>query len=264
MDDIHDGAYRDMISHDYHFTTATATHPGHVRSINEDSIFADPARGIWLVADGMGGHRDGGIASTMIVKAVSSIPVDDNALSGLLASVDVVNEDLLQRSNGVHDQIVGSTVVALIVEDRRYTCLWAGDSRCYLIRGGTVKQLSEDHTEVQELLNSGVITEQEAATWPRRNVITRAVGVDLELKLDATSGQLENDDRFVLCSDGLTGHVSDVEILAISKKGSPEVFCGELLKLALERGGRDNISIIVVQVSKSDRTIVLEHGTHQA
>ena len=253
-----------MISHDYQFTTATATHPGRVRAVNEDSIFADPARRIWLVADGMGGHRDGAIASSMIVEAVASIPAVGGTLSGLLASVGKVNESLLQRSNGVHDYIVGSTVIALIVEDRRYTSLWAGDSRCYLVRGGTIEQLSKDHTEVQELLNSGAITEEEALNWPRRNVITRAVGVDAELKLDGTSGVLEDDDRFVLCSDGLTGHVSDGEILAISQRGSPQVVCDALLKLALERGGKDNISIIVVEASNSDRTIVLERGIHQA
>ena len=253
-----------MNSLDYQFTTATATHPGRVRVVNEDSVFADPVRRIWLVADGMGGHRDGAVASSMIVEAVASIPAVGSTLSGLLASVGKVNESLLQRSNGVHDHIVGSTVIALIVEDHRYTSLWAGDSRCYLVRGGKIEQLSKDHTEVQELLTAGTITEQEAINWPRRNVITRAVGVDAELKLDGTSGVLEEGDRFVLCSDGLTGHVSDSEILAICQKGSPQLACDELLKLALERGGKDNISIIVIEVSNSDRTIVLERGFHQA
>jgi serine/threonine protein phosphatase PrpC len=253
-----------MISHDYHFKTATATHPGHVRKVNEDSVYADAKRGIWLVADGMGGHRDGGVASTMIVEAVVRNSASADMMSGLLASVDEVNQDLLRRSNGVHENIIGSTLNALIVEGRTYTCLWAGDSRCYLVRAGTLKQLSQDHTEVQELLDSGAITQQEAKTWPRRNVITRAVGVDRDLELDAVSGEIEYDDCFILCSDGLTGHVSDAEILARSRKATPEAACTELLNLALERGGKDNISIIVVQASKADTTIVLEQNASGA
>ena len=249
-----------MISHDYHFKTATATHPGRVRKVNEDSVYADPKRGIWLVADGMGGHRDGGVASAMIVEAVGRIPANGDILSGLLAGVGEVNESLLRRSNGVHENIIGSTLNALIADGRKYTCLWAGDSRCYLVRAGTVRQLSQDHTEVQELIDSGAITQQEAMTWPRRNVITRAVGVDHDLELDTAAGEIEHGDCFILCSDGLTGHVTDAEILASSSKASPEAACAELLNLALERGGKDNISIIIVRVSREDKTIVLERS----
>ena len=253
-----------MILHGYHFKTATATHPGRVRKINEDSVYADARRGIWLVADGMGGHRDGGVASAMIVDAVVRNSSHTDMMSGLLASVDEVNRELLQRSNGVHENIIGSTLVALIVDSRNYTCLWAGDSRCYLVRGGIVKQLSQDHTEVQELINSGAITQQEAKTWPRRNVITRAVGVDRDLALDTTAGEIEHGDCFVLCSDGLTGHVTDAEILASSAKPTPELACAELLGLALERGGKDNISIVIVRAFKEDRTIVLERSASGA
>jgi serine/threonine protein phosphatase PrpC len=251
-----------MILRTHNFDTATVTHPGHVRKVNEDAVYVNPRRGIWLVADGMGGHRDGGIASSMIVEAVKNISDSNSVLSDLLASVEGVNEKLLQRSNGLHEHIVGSTVNVLIVEGRRYTCLWAGDSRCYLARGGTVKQLSQDHTEVQELVNSGAITKQEALTWPRRNVITRAIGVDRDLELDAISGEIENGDCFILCSDGLTGHVSDDEILAMVRKYSPKIACDELLNLALQRGGKDNISIIIAQTSKADSTIILESGSN--
>ena len=247
-----------MMYQTFTFATASVTHQGRVRQVNEDAVYTDPRRGIWLVADGMGGHRDGGIASAMIVEAVNMIPTNDNILSALLTSVDDVNASLLKRSNGVHDHIVGSTVNALIVEGRRYTCLWAGDSRCYLIRAGTVRQLSQDHTEVQELVNSGVITQKEALTWPRRNVITRAVGVDYNLELETLSGDIKQGDCFILCSDGLTGHVTDDEILASIEKFPPQFACEELLNLALERGGKDNISIIIVQTSKADSTIVLE------
>ncbi len=253
-----------MILPIYSFDTATVTHPGHVRKVNEDAIYANARRGIWLVADGMGGHRDGGIASAMIVEAVANISDSNIILSDLLASVENVNKKLLQRSNGLHENIVGSTVSALVVEGRRYTCLWAGDSRCYLVRGGTVKQLSHDHTEVQELVNSGAITQQEALTWPRRNVITRAVGVDRDLELDAISGEIEYGDCFILCSDGLTGHVSDDEILASVRKFPPKIACDELLSLALQRGGKDNISIIIAHTAKADSTIVLEQGINGA
>ena len=243
-----------MIRHVFEFQTATVTHLGKVRKINEDSIYANPRRGIWLVADGMGGHRDGNIASAMISEAAAKLAEEGDAVSSLVERLGQVNHSLLERSNGSRELIVGSTINALIIEGQRYTCIWAGDSRCYLIRRGALSQISQDHTEVQELVSSGAISPEEAKTWPRRNVITRAVGVDPELDLEAIKGVVEADDFFVLCSDGLTGHVSDAEILASTTWSTPKASCDRLLELALERGGKDNISIIVIHVANLETT----------
>ncbi len=243
------------------FETTAVTHQGRVRKYNEDSIFSDAARGLWVVADGMGGHKDGNVASAMIVDAAKSSVTRENAsdLSAALeAELAAVNSHLLGLSNGEDHNLVGSTVAALIIQQSRYTCLWAGDSRCYLVRAGTITQVSRDHTEVQELVDRGTITADEALTWPRRNVITRAVGASAMLQLDIASGTVENRDCFVLCSDGLTGHVSNAEICEAVNWASAKEAGERLLNLALERGGKDNISVIVVQATRRDEKTMVQ------
>ncbi len=252
------------MTHDLVFETGAATHVGKVRKVNEDSIYSNPKRGLWLVADGMGGHRDGNIASSMIAEAAANLPAQEDLVSSFVGSMMDVNQSLLARSNGASDHIVGSTLNALIFKDGRYTCLWAGDSRSYLIRAGKVRQISQDHTEVQELVNTGVLSLEEARTWPRRNVITRAVGVQQDLDLETTEGELHAGDCFLLCSDGLTGHVTDAEILANTTWSMPQMACDRLLEMALERGGKDNISIIVVRVEKSDKTWIFDPKRNQS
>ena len=242
------------------FDSASVTHQGHVRKYNEDSIYSGPNQGIWLVADGMGGHRDGNVASSKIAEAARKIeghmPLTE--LAALLrSSVHSVNEELLGISNGEDHLIVGSTVTALLICESNYSCLWAGDSRCYLVRGGEIEQLSRDHTEVQELVDRGVISKAEAKTWPRRNVITRAVGASYDLQIEQATGQVFLGDCFILCSDGLTGHVEDHEILSLTSWTTAREACDRLLCLALDRGGKDNISIIVVNVQSRDATAVL-------
>jgi serine/threonine protein phosphatase PrpC len=242
------------------FETSALTHTGHVRQFNEDSIFADGERGIWLVADGMGGHRDGNVASAMIAERARGI----GKVASLMAfteafrhGIGAVNAELVRRSNGRIDQIVGSTVAALLVQGSDYCCLWAGDSRCYLVRDRSIVQLSHDHTEVQELVDRGVITPAEAVTWPRRNVITRAVGAAADFQLEHASGMVRLGDSFVLCSDGLTGHVNDDEIFEKSSTLSAIKASHDLLELALARGGKDNISVVVVNVVARGATTIV-------
>lgn len=243
------------------FETAAITHPGNVRPVNEDSIFTDGERGIWLVADGMGGHRDGNLASAMIAETARSLGKGTSLMElteAFRRGIGAVNAELLSRSNGNADRIVGSTVAALLIHKANYCCLWAGDSRCYLVRNGSIEQLSHDHTEVQELVDRGVISKAEAASWPRRNVITRAVGAIDDFQLEHASGVVRSGDCFVLCSDGLTGHVNDEEILARSSRLSANQASHELLELALARGGKDNISVVVVNVvAKGATTVVM-------
>lgn len=242
------------------FDTAAVTHQGKVRKYNEDSIFTNPTLGLWLVADGMGGHKDGNVASAMIADSAKSLSPSssrEHFLKQFEDKLHDVNHRLLLLSNGDSASIVGSTVAGLIIQDNIYTCIWAGDSRCYRIRAGDILQVSHDHTEVQELVDKGMITKEEARTWPRRNVITRAVGAHEDFQLETVSGQTMPGDCFVLCSDGLTGHISDQEILTNVNWQSGKIACDKLLAMALERGGKDNISIIIVNVMQRDTTTVV-------
>lgn len=235
----------------FRFDTGTATHTGRVREVNEDGLFAEPDWGVWLVADGMGGHENGRLASATIVEEVSTI---GNAVSApdLLARfrdrIFRANSKLLDTAQHQGDDvIIGSTVAAVLVYGAHYACLWSGDSRIYLRREDHFAQVSRDHTEVQELVDRGSISASEARHWPRRNVITRAVGIFEDPDLDLVQGELKAGDVFVLCSDGLTGPVEDDEILRSIDGHEPQAACDALIDMALERGARDNVTVIVVK-----------------
>jgi protein phosphatase len=157
------------------------------------------------------------------------------------------NERLRAISRERGGTIIGATVAVLLICGGHYACVWSGDSRIYVVRGGQITQLSRDHTEVQELLAAGVITPNEARTWPGANVVTSAIGVFDEPILDMNSGPLQPGDSFVICSDGLTQHVQDGEILNCVWTSSSRRACEELLKLSLERGGLDNVTIVAVR-----------------
>jgi len=235
----------------FRFETGSATHTGKVREVNEDGLFAEPEWGVWLVADGMGGHENGQLASATIVKEASTI---GNAVSApdLLARF----RDRIFRANArlldVADRqgphvIIGSTVAAVLVYGGHYACVWSGDSRIYLMRDDRLRQVSRDHTEVQELVDSGTVSPAEARNWPRRNVITRAVGIFDDPQLDLVQGELKSGDTFVVCSDGLTGPVEDAEIHSSIASRPPQAACDALIDMALERGASDNVTVIVVR-----------------
>jgi serine/threonine protein phosphatase PrpC len=235
----------------FRFETGTATHTGRVREVNEDGLFAEPDWGVWLVADGMGGHENGRLASATIVEEVSTI---GNAVSApdLLARfrdrIFRANARLLQAAEHKGPNvIIGSTVAAVLVYGAHYACIWSGDSRIYLVRGNRITQVSRDHTEVQELVDNGSISAAEARNWPRRNVITRAIGIFDDPELELVQGEIEPEDIFVVCSDGLTGPVEDAEILQSIDGHAPQAACDALIDLALERGARDNVTVIVVR-----------------
>jgi protein phosphatase len=231
-------------------TTGAATHPGRVRQHNEDKYLVLPDSGVWAVADGMGGHEAGSLASATVADALRSIGSPASA-PDLLARL----EDRILRANRRLKEIarerggnavVGSTIAALLVFDRHYAVVWSGDSRLYRIRGGQIEQLSRDHTEAQELVDKGVLRADEAKTWPRRNIVTRALGVHDVPELDIDHGVLEHGDVFVICSDGLTAHVSDGEILDAVARAEPQAACDALVALALDRGGTDNVTVVVI------------------
>jgi protein phosphatase len=232
------------------FDTGAATHVGKVRERNEDSYLIRPEAGIWAVADGMGGHEAGDLASQTVIAALQSIESPTSA-AGLLSHC----EDRVARANGRLKEIsrdrggaiIGATLAVLLAFEDYYACVWSGDSRIYVVRAGKILQLSRDHTEVQELLASGVITPNEAKTWAGSNVVTRAIGVYDEPELEITSGLLQPGDSFVICSDGLTHHVEDGEILACVTTNMSQQACDNLIALTLERGGADNVTVIVAR-----------------
>jgi serine/threonine protein phosphatase PrpC len=226
-----------------------ATHAGHVRQRNEDSYLVATHRGLWAVADGMGGHDAGDVASRIAIEELDAIPTPTTAAE-LLASCEarmVVANGRLKRLADERGALVGTTIAILLVFDLSYACVWSGDSRIYLLRGGEIAQISIDHTEVQELISEGRIDAQEAETWPHRNVVTRAIGVFDSPELEMKSGKLQAEDSFIICSDGLTNHVSDAEILALAKQNPAQVACNLLVQLTLDRGASDNVTVVMVQ-----------------
>jgi protein phosphatase/serine/threonine-protein phosphatase Stp1 len=229
------------------------TDVGAVRKHNEDNMLSRPDIGLWAVADGAGGHDSGEVASGMIVDELARLPAhlsSSELLSEVRLTLNRVHTALRAQAaqRGGHSMIA-STFVALIIRDRHFACLWAGDSRAYLLRGGVLQQISRDHSLVQELVDGGNLAPEDAEHHPHANVITRAVGSDCEtLELDKVIGQIEPGDRFLLCSDGLSKTLSDAEIASLL--GAPDgVPPPELLvAAALAHRVNDNVTAVVVEV----------------
>jgi serine/threonine protein phosphatase PrpC len=239
------------------FETGALTHAGLVRKVNEDAYASIPEYGVWAVADGVGGYEAGEVASGIVAESIASIGPFVSAEDQLARFMDRIlrSNDEIRRLAQERDGIfMGSTVAAVLIAEGKFTCVWSGDSRVYRIRNGVIEQISHDHSEVQELLDQGVINEEEAKDWPRRNVITRAVGVFEDPDLETREGAVESGDVFVLCSDGLTGHVSDDEIRDMIVERRPQMACEDLIETTLSRGAKDNVTIVIVRCHKTERT----------
>ncbi len=237
------------------FETASGSHPGKARALNEDNYFAAPEQGVWLIADGMGGHSNGKLASSVVVETAKTVGRSASAPDLLARFKDRIyraNTELIRLSQQDGGKVIGSTVAALLVFAGHFACVWSGDSRVYLLRSGSITQISHDHSEVQEMIDGGLLDPAEARHWPRRNVVTQAVGVFEEPKLDSVQGKIEAGDIFVLCSDGLTGHVEDQEILELASGRPPREACEALIQLTLDRGAKDNVTVIVVACRPAD------------
>jgi serine/threonine protein phosphatase PrpC len=226
-----------------------ATHVGKVRQQNEDSYVVATRRGLWAVADGMGGHAAGEIASRTVVDELAAVAVPATAAE-LLASCElhlISANSRLKKLGDERGALIGTTVAVLLIFAGDYACVWSGDSRIYRLRRHRIEQISVDHTEVQELVSEGRLTAEEARAWPRRNVITRAIGVSDDPELEIRGGALEPGDTFVICSDGLTAHVEDKEILAVASHHPPQKACDLLVDLTLDRGAVDNVTVVAVR-----------------
>jgi len=247
------------------FESKSLTHVGLVRALNEDALVDRPSIGLWAVADGMGGHEAGDVASGVVAEALNNVETLSSGyafLDEVRASLLRANQNLVARAATLSPgSIMGSTVVVMLAYGGHYACLWAGDSRAYLMRDMVLRRLSRDHSVVQELIDSGSLTAEEAKTYRRSNVITRAVGVQDDFSLDITEGVIEPGDIFLLCSDGLTGMVEDEEIAAIMRGRSPHTLAEDLVRLTLERGAKDNVTVIVIRVSSSPDDTLGGDGT---
>lgn len=234
------------------FECVSRTHVGLRRTVNEDSLAVRTDRGLWAVADGMGGHDAGDVASSKVVEALLGLPVVyglDALVDCAVKAIERVNRELIALAGVEKDRTIGSTVVGLAIADGEYRCFWAGDSRAYRIRDGQIMQLSRDHSLVQSLVDAGMLAPDEAESHPNANVVTRAVGAAEELKVDVVSGDARLGDRFILASDGLTRLVSDAELLSELDSNAAEEAADRLVETVLSRGAPDNISMIIVKLT---------------
>ncbi len=231
--------------------SAADTNMGMVRSVNEDSIMANPEAGLWAVADGMGGYEAGDVASKMIVTALEEIKPQqqlDHYVNEIEDRIIDANQRILEYAEIMHDgRMLGSTVLSLLIKGQVGVCMWAGDSRLYLLRNNHLQQVSRDHSHVQELMDQGSITPEQAENHPDSNVITRAVGTSEELYIDIKAFNIQMGDTFLLCSDGLYNAVDEEDIELYMKDTDTEEGVKQLIVKALENGAPDNVSVILVK-----------------
>lgn len=235
------------------FECVSRTHVGLRRKVNEDALAVRTDRGLWAVADGMGGHDAGDVASAKVAEALLRLPTSyllDDLVNNALAAMQRVNGELvaLAGSTGA-SRAIGSTVVGLAIANEEYRCFWAGDSRAYRIRNGNIAQLSRDHSLVQDLVDAGMLDSKEAEHHPNANIITRAVGANGELTVDTASGDAHRGDLFLLASDGLTRLVRDDELAAVIASRPLEAAADTLVDMVLARGAPDNVTLIITRLT---------------
>lgn len=235
-----------------HIDSYGFTHRGGVRQQNEDAIFSSPSAGVWVVADGMGGHQGGEVASRIVCNSVerSVIAAGYNYTPQLLEqTIHTANQKILDHAaENMKSGTMGTTVVALHINDSDYSIFWAGDSRAYLLRSGQLHQLSRDHSQVEEMVERGLLHASEAESHPLSHIITRAVGVGSPLLIDRVDGKLVTDDIILLCSDGISKEFTSTEILNFIQEGNAEEACLAIQHAALVKKSKDNVSCIIVRI----------------
>lgn len=236
------------------------TDTGLKRRRNEDSYVVELDYGLFIVADGMGGHTAGDMASSMAIKIVGdfikkalsdseitwpfgldrSLPIEINAIS---SGIRLANRYIFNEPKDM-----GTTMVVLLIKDNKAVICHIGDSRLYRIRDNTIEQITEDHSLVAEEIKKGTITKEQAKNYSLRHVITMAIGTNADIRCDCKVEGVRSEDMFLLCSDGLSGMLEDAEILNITtKENRIERCCERLIRMANEKGGDDNITAILVK-----------------
>jgi protein phosphatase len=242
------------------WTSAARSHPGRVRTINEDACLDQPGRGLWAVADGMGGHSLGEFASRLAVRSLMDLPAAQSLEQYIGAArqrLQDANHRLRVEAARRDVAVIGTTIATLLAAQRRCACLWAGDSRIYLYRAGRLRQLTRDHSQLEEVRSRHVAGSDDTLDRPPPNLITRALGGADTLELDGATVEVVDGDVFLLCSDGLSNEVSERAIEQALLPGNCRQASETLLDLALERGGHDNITAVVVRAEdlcSPDRT----------
>jgi PPM family protein phosphatase len=246
-----------------HFTCAARTDVGIVRSGNEDNYMMLAEQGIFIVADGMGGHAAGEVASEMAVRITSQMigsvrgTSDEEAGERVRRAIRTANDAIFERTLSEHDKRgMGTTVTALVLYDTRFLIGQVGDSRAYLFRDHKLIQLTKDHSYVQEQVDAGYLTPEQARAHPYSNVITRCVGANNEVMPDIYVGTVKAQDLFLLASDGLTGMLEDHQLAEmLASRRMPQEQVDELITEANRHGGLDNITAIVVRIDSVDAPI---------
>jgi serine/threonine protein phosphatase PrpC len=234
------------------FEVVSRTHVGLKRALNEDNLLVSPDLGLFVVADGMGGHEAGEVASSMIVGSLGALAAqedEDELLRQALVALEKVNGALRVRAGG-EGHLIGSTVVGVLLGQGRLRCFWAGDSRAYLLRGASLTQLSRDHSLVQQLVDAGMLDPDRAHDHPNGNMITRAVGAADELRTDVVEHDLAAGDLILLASDGVTRVVTDGELASALRSPAPLAETADgLVWTVLQRGAPDNLTFILLRIS---------------
>jgi len=233
------------------FKSNAATHVGMVRKLNEDSYAERSDIGVWVVADGMGGHEAGEVASQAVTNAIRKLQPSgsfDEIHEAVTRSLRETNRHLREQSDGYDEKRApGSTVAALIIDGTQGAIVWAGDSRIYWCRDKNLLQLTRDHSHVQELVDQGLIKAKDAESHAMANVITRAIGIIEPVELEFKLITVDPSDQFLLCTDGLSRMVTNAEIESIMANRNSEEIVHSLLHTALIRGASDNVTLIYIQ-----------------
>jgi serine/threonine-protein phosphatase Stp1 len=233
------------------FKSAALTHVGLVRESNQDAFVCRDDLGLWAVADGMGGHKGGDLASRTVVRHLESLACCDDferLLDATRTALNQANAELVGMNAPVGLRSPpGTTVAVLLVHGSRGAAVWAGDSRVYRLRGGETRLVTRDHSHVQDLVDEAVIRPDEAETHPMAHVITRAVGIDDDLALETAPIDVHPGDRFLLCSDGLSRLVDGSEIARKLQSASMKHAAQALLDAALEGGAPDNVTVVAIE-----------------
>ena len=232
------------------FEEVERSHVGCRRKVNEDALLARQELGLWAVADGVGGQSAGDLASALVVERLGRVAAGPELVARKLAARTAIEEANLAiwKMACANSGTMGSTVVALAIGDGGYSCLWAGDSRAYLLRDGKLRQLTHDHSLVQQLVDSGDLDPEMAVNHPNANIITRAVGSAPSVELDSMEGDLRAGDQFILASDGLTRLLREDEMAAAQDAEDLEVLADCWVETALARGAPDNFTFVIVRV----------------
>lgn len=237
---------------------ATLSDVGRARELNEDSSFAGER--LFAVADGLGGHRAGEVASGIVVESIAALDTtfDSSNVGGrLIDAVLEANRRVFQKQEAESDHRgMASTVTALAIDGSTAHLVHVGDSRCYLVRDGAITQISQDHTLVARMVEEGKLTPQQAEYHPQRSIVTRALGAGPDVDVDTLEIELVGGDRLLLCSDGLTAVLSDEELYDfVARSRDLETTCRSLVDEANARGGPDNITVLLIEVAGPRRTV---------